>query len=208
MGFDKFELPFGERTFLQCVFEKLRDSVEGPIVAAASETTLERVRRIADAIDDSRLEVVVDELADSGPVEGIRCGLVALAGRARWGFVTGCDVPMLRSQVVDLLVDAAKDSRRQAVLPHRGARIYGITALYRTDIGTTIEAMIGRNELRVSDLAKYLDCRMIDVEQLREVDPQFDSIQNVNSPGQYLEYLRAHGLDCPQSILDQLAKSE
>jgi len=68
--------------------------------------------------------------------------------------------------------------------------------------------MTGRGELRVSDLSKHLDCRMIDVEELRAVDPQFDSMQNVNSPEQYLEFIRTQGLDCPQSILDQLAKSE
>jgi len=128
MGFDKFRLPFGERTFLQCVVEKLQDSVGGPIVAAASRSTHEQVQKIAQLIASPRLKVVVDNNRESGPVEGIRCGLAALEGQADWGFVTGCDVPLLRSQTIDLLVDVARDSTFQAVLPHRGARIYGITA--------------------------------------------------------------------------------
>ena len=65
--------------------------------------------------------------------------------------------------------------------------------------------MIQKGSLRVSDLSRNLNCRMIDVEEFRGADPEFDSMKNVNSPGQYLEFIQALGLDCPTTILEQLA---
>lgn len=207
MGFDKFLLPLGERTFLDCLLEKLTGSVTGPIVCSASTSTKKAIVEIVERIGGDKVRVVVDENQDCGPVEGIRVGLSALESEVEWAFVTGCDVPLLRPQVIALLVDATKEQEVEAVLPHRGERIYGITALYRTNIGATIDAMIEQGSLRVSDLARSLNCCMIDVDDFRSADPNFDSMKNFNSPEQYLDFIKAHGLDCPNSILEQLAKT-
>ena len=115
MGFDKFRLPLGERTFLECVVDRLADSVQGPIVCAASAATKSKVNEIAERIGGDRLRVVADENPDCGPIEGIRCGLSAIADDVDWAFVTGCDVPLLKPEIIQVLIDAANESEVDAV---------------------------------------------------------------------------------------------
>ena len=211
MGYDKFRLPFGDKTFLECVVEKLLGQIDGPIVASANTETLEEVRGIVDGISSERVSIAIDQKTDCGPIEGIRCGLQALSNHVPWAFVTSCDVPLIRPGIVsvlqEVLLELSDGSQPcDAVVPQHGSRIYGMTALYRTSIIATIEQMIDQGSLRVSDLSKAVSARMIDVQDLRSADPDLESMMNLNSPGQYFELIRSAGLECPPNILERLAK--
>ncbi|QEG21707.1 molybdenum cofactor guanylyltransferase [Mariniblastus fucicola] len=207
MGFDKFRLPLGDRTFLECVVSELLNVVDGPIIAAASKRTLEEVTKIRDQIGVDRFSVVVDQRDDSGPLEGIRVGLEAAGKCSRWAFVTSCDVPLICPAVLNVLQDALLASDMadvEAAIPMTTNRIYGMTAIYRCSAAEKVAAMIERKQLRVSDLAKELKTQQVNMEQIRAADPELDSMKNLNSPSQYLDFLRGRGLDCPASIEELL----
>lgn len=207
MGFDKFRLPLEGRTFLECVVEKLATVVDGPIIAAASERTASDVLKIKDSIDLDRFDVVVDERDDSGPMEGIRVGLEAAAKSAQWAFVTSCDVPLICPEVLRILQNSIKDidsPNFEAAMPTSSQRIYGMTAIYRCSVVSKVAAMVERRQLRVSDLATELNTKRISLEEIRKADPDLDSMKNLNSPSQYLEFLRRRGFDCPPEVEQQL----
>jgi len=203
MGFDKFRLPLGDRTFLECVVEKLATVVDGPIIAAASERTVGEVAKIKDSINEDRFQVVVDQRNDSGPLEGIRTGLIAAGKVAKWAFVTSCDVPLICPEVLGLLQNALRDtdaSDFEAAMPTSPKRIFGMTAIYQCAVVSTVAAMIEKRQLRVSDLATELKTKRISVEEIRKADPELDSMKNLNSPSDYLDFLRQRGFDCPAEI--------
>ena len=203
MGFDKFRLPLGDRTFLECVVEKLATVVDGPIIAAASERTAGEVAKIKDAMNEERFQIVVDQRNDSGPMEGIRVGLDAAGQVARWAFVTSCDVPLICPEVLGVLqnsIDEIDSPEVEAAMPTSPKRIFGMTAIYRCSVVSKVADMVERRQLRVSDLATELKTKRISVEEIRKADPELDSMKNLNSPSDYLEFLRQRGFDCPAEI--------
>lgn len=211
MGFDKFRLPLGDRTFLECVVEKLASVVDGPIIAAASERTVEEVTAIRDSLAIERFEVIVDQRNDAGPMEGIRAGLQQAGKVAKWAFVTSCDVPLICPEVLGVLQKALDDIDSpdiEAAMPTSPERIFGMTAIYRCSVVAKVAAMIERGDLRVSNLATELNTKRISVEEIRKADPKLDSMKNLNSPSDYLGFLRQRGFDCPADIEAQLTKPE
>jgi len=203
MGFDKFRLPLGDRTFLECVVEKLATVIDGPIIAAASERTVGEVTRIKDSLAIDRFEVVVDQRNDCGPMEGIRVGLEAAGRVSKWAFVTSCDVPLICPEVLGVLQSALNDvdsPEVEAAMPTSPKRIFGMTAIYRCSAVSKVAEMVKRGQLRVSDLATELSTKRISVEEIRKADPELDSMKNLNSPGDYLDFLRERGFDCPAEV--------
>lgn len=222
MGFDKFRLPLGDRTFLECVVEKLAMVIDGPIIAAASERTFAEVCKIKDLINEERFQVVVDQRNDSGPLEGIRVGLQAAGTVAQWAFVTSCDVPLICPQVLGVLQAALEETETEteietpkietpkieAAMPASPERIFGMTAIYRCDVASKVAGLIQRRQLRVSGLATELNTKRISLEEIRKADPKLDSMKNLNSPQDYLGFLRERGFDCPAEIEEKLVQSE
>ena len=197
MGFDKFRLPLGDRTFLECVVEKLATVVDGPIIAAASERTFAEVTKIKNAMNDDRFQVIVDDRNDSGPMEGIRVGLESAGKVAQWAFVTSCDVPLICPEVLSILQRSLSDSdssELEAAMPTSPKRIFGMTASYRCSVASKVADMIERRQLRVSDLATELKTKRISLEEIRKADPELDSMKNLNSPSDYLDFLRQRGI--------------
>lgn len=213
MGFDKFRLPLGDRTFLECVVEKLAMVIDGPIIAAASERTFAEVCKIKDLINEERFQVVVDQRNDSGPLEGIRVGLQAAGTVAQWAFVTSCDVPLICPQVLGVLQAALEETeietpKIEAAMPASPERIFGMTAIYRCDVASKVAGLIQRRQLRVSGLATELNTKRISLEEIRKADPKLDSMKNLNSPQDYLGFLRECGFDCPAEIEEKLVQPE
>ena len=205
MGFDKFRLPLGEQTFLESIVSRLFTVVDGPVIAVASPDTKQEVELIVSRIASDRLQMAVDQ-QDAGPLEGIRAGLEKADKESAWAFVTSCDVPLIEGSVLEVLQNAIENgaSDIEAVIPIRGERYFGMTALYRCDAHQKIVPMIEKGQLRVSYLATHLNSVLIDIEKVQEADPQLDSIRNLNSPNQYVEFLREKGFECLPDFQQQL----
>jgi molybdopterin-guanine dinucleotide biosynthesis protein A len=168
-----------EKTFLQTIVQTLH-SVTSPIVLVGQ-------------VDPSKHSlppeamIAVDENPDRGPLEGIRVGLKQLESRCQYAYVTSCDVPLLSPQLVTFLWQQLGD--HDGIVPFRGDRRYGMTAIYRTSMHASIEKRIAAGSLRVRDLTEGFNINQIPADNLRVVDPQLDSLTNVNSPDDYRRLL-------------------
>ena len=114
---------------------------------------------------------------------------------------------MIAPAVVARLLSIANsvDDDIEAIIPRSEQRVFGMTAMYRTDTHSKVDALIERNQLKVSGLASELKSKMIDIDILRQVDSQLDSVRNLNLPSQYLDFLREKGFSCPPEIQQQLS---
>ena len=91
-----------------------------------------------------------------------------------------------------------------AIVPVKGDRQYGMTAIYRTHLHTAVDQRIQQNKLRVCNLAEGFRVTNIDAEELRAVDPELDALTNINSAEDYFRLLKRFGQQCPKELLKRL----
>ena len=128
------------------------------------------------------------------------------ASGCEFAFVTSCDVPLLKPQLIRFLFEQLEG--HPAIVPVQGDRVFGMTAIYRTDQHVEIDDRIKSNQLRVSDLAAALDARCIKADELRKADPDLDSLTNINSVDDYRILLDRLGLECPPELAKAIGLDE
>ncbi len=194
LGIDKTQLIFQGQTFLERVVEMVQ-RVSARIVLVG-DTDFSR-HNLPDNV-----VITGDQQIGKGPLEGIRVGLQQLERQVPYAFVTSCDVPLIKTELIRYLFHQIGDY--QGVVPVNKSRVFGMTAIYRTELHPAIGQRIAKEQLRVSDLATAFFVNRIDVESLKVVDPDLDSLTNVNSARDYVELLQRFGLDCPEQFTDRL----
>lgn len=196
LGVDKTRLDFKGSTFLGQVVNQVRQACE-KVVVVVGDTDLSFHQLPDDIV------VACDQASGKGPLEGIRVGLEKLAADdtqtgCDYAFVTSCDVPLLQPALIGYLFDQLNGG--PAIVPVQGDRVFGMTAIYRTQFHVEIGERIKANNLRVSELATAFEANCIDAAQLREVDPNLDSLTNINSVDDYRSLLKRLGLRCPPEL--------
>lgn len=204
LGIDKTQLDFKGHTFLEQVVAQVAQVCGQVVVVGDTDLSFHVLP------DDVWL--ARDEEADKGPLEGIRVGLEQLAGgkdginQCEFAFVTSCDVPLLKPELIRYLFEQLK--QHAAVVPVQGDRVFGMTAIYRTDRYVEIEKRVQADQLRVSDLATALDARLLKADSLREIDPDLDSLTNVNSVDDYRNLLGRLKIQCPPELAKAIGLDE
>ena len=194
-GGGKALLTFQGKTFLEHVVTVVAAEVGPTIVVAAAGQRLP-------ALDGVR--VVHDRTPGAGPLAGIRDGLRAVlavdaaghaghAGHAaaeppRLAFVASCDVPLLRREVVRLLVAAAAESDALWTVPVVHGHRQVLVSVMRVELLSRIEAWLstGRRDLR----GLYKEMAQTDPQSVGEVteeackavDPTLESFVDIDTP--------------------------
>ena len=169
------------RTFLARVVEAVAAEVERVVVVAAA----------AQPVAAAGCLVVRDAEPGCGPLAGIRDGLEALAAErpaVPLAVVVSCDVPLLRREVVRLLVDKATVSRAAWTVPVVHGHRQGLVSVLRTDLVPRIGAWLaaGRRDVRglVDRIARDdpRGVRELAAAELMAVDPALESFLDVDTP--------------------------
>lgn len=206
MGSDKAWLPFGSETMLQRVVRICGEAVRPLVVVAAAGARLPELR--PDVI------VVHDRRPERGPLEGLAVGLSALAqveqpasdaGRTTAAYVTSCDVPFLLPAFIRRMIglldasDYASDyahpgfARAEIAAPKIDGRLHPLAAVYRLSVLPDLERRLAANQLRLTDLVEQLHARIVVERELRDVDPELQSLRNVNDLQEYRAAIEARG---------------
>jgi len=175
MGRPKPLLPFGTETMLARVVRLVREAVEPVVVVAAEEMDLPEL--------PPDVPVVHDRRPGRGPLEGLAAGLAALQPHVEAAFVTGCDVPFLRPQLIRRLMKLLAE--HDAVVLWVGERPEPLTAIYRTHLRGRVEGLLAAGESRPAALFELVSTRRVFPQELAEVDPRLESLFNVNTPEEY-----------------------
>ncbi len=190
MGRDKSQLPLGDRTFLHEIVRKIAPAVGRIVVVGNATQDLDKAaRELKTKQPTVEISFVTDQEPNRGPLEGIRVGLKHLEPLCSHAFVTGCDVPLIKPEFVQFLFDRIDNST--AIVPcSEDGKVFGMSAIYTTNLHPEIGDLIERNELRVSNLAKRFSAKRIWVDELRTIDPKLDSLMNINRVEDYENLLR------------------
>ena len=184
MGTSKALLPFGPETMLQRVV-RLLGTVVSPIVVVAAE---------AQALPELPAGIILarDKRQARGPLEGIRAGLKALPPDAHAAYITSCDVPLLVPGFVHRMIDLA-DGYDIAVTEIDGFA-HPLSAIYRRSALPHAEALLAEDQLRVSHLFARVRTRRVPTSEMMAVDPELQTLRNLNTKEDYLAALTQAGL--------------
>jgi len=192
MGHSKARLPFGSETMLERVVRLLRQ-VATPIVVVG-EYGSDR------EIDDEGVLWTVDERPDQGPLEGILAGLRELKkhGSCQAAYVTSCDVPLLQPAFVSAL--QARLAGQSAAVPKEDRFYHPLSAAYRLEVIPTIEQLLRDDQRRPAFLFQRVATHEVPVDKLREVDPELDTLRNLNHPEDYFAALQRAVIEVTEDV--------
>ncbi len=123
-----------------------------------------------------------------GPLQGLAAGLKALPGWADAAYLSSCDAPFLRPAFVRRLIDLI--GAAVVCVPRVGGRRHPLAAVYRLEAAEAVDRLLAENRLRTSFLFDAVPTRVVEADELAEVDPTFETLRNLNTPEDYEAALR------------------
>lgn len=165
---------------ISCVIDACHAaSVDELLVVVSTDEQREGLLRIL----PRGTRVLIDELERyqiSGPLLGMITGLEYV--RATRSFITGCDTPLLRADLIDYLFSRSVKGVDAVVPRWPNGYIEPLQAVYT--VGSTLRAARivvdqGRRDLR-SLLGTLKGVEYISTEELMRIDPKLVSFLNVN----------------------------
>jgi molybdopterin-guanine dinucleotide biosynthesis protein A len=113
----------------------------------------------------------------------LAAGLNALRGQADAAYLSSCDVPFLRPAFVRRLIDLLEDAF--ICVPHVGEHHHPLAAVYRVAVADAVNRLLTENRLRPFFLFEAMPTRVVEAAELEDIDPTFQSLRNLNTPGDY-----------------------
>ena len=188
MGRPKAWLPFGPEVMLQRVV-RLLGEVAGPIVVVAAPG--QEVPELPGGV-----AIVRDPVSDRGPLQGLAAGLSALPDDLELAYASSTDAPFLRPAWVTRLVELIGD--RDLAIPEIGGYLHPLAALYRKrTVLPVVEGLLAEGRLRPVFLLDVLRALRVDAAELEVVDPNLETLRNLNTPEEYDRALLDAGFGLP-----------
>jgi molybdopterin-guanine dinucleotide biosynthesis protein A len=183
MGRPKAWLPFGKELMLPRVVRLLGEAATPIVVAAAADQILPYL--------PAEIEIIRDEEPERGPLQGLAAGLEALRGRADAAYLSSCDVPLLQPAFVRRMVESL--GGHDIAVPEVGGFRHPLAAVYRVEVAAIAARLLAEGRLRPAFLFDQARTRIVRPEELADVDPDFRSLRNLNTPAEYEAALGAAG---------------
>lgn len=186
MGRDKATLPFGPDLMLQRVVRLLSTVVDvnDIVVVSAADQTLPEL--------PSQVSLACDHRESRGPLEGLSAGFAALPRHVDAAYATSCDVPLLIPALVTRMFELLGEF--EIVVPRENEQFHPLAAVYRPSVVPVIQQLLAADQLRLRFLFDKSNTRYVDVDELRDVDPDLRTLMNLNQPEDYQLALKTAGL--------------
>ena len=198
MGLPKLALPFGPEVMLQRIVRLLREACTSVVVVAAPGQELPK------SPDD--LIVTRDKREGRGPLEGLSAGLAALPEDVEAAYATSCDVPLLVPAFVRRMFELLGD--HAAAVPVSGGFQHPLAAVYRPSVLEPIDRLLAADRLRPAFLFESVATRRVTEAELRDVDPELNTLKNLNQPADYLAALAQAGFAAPADVAAKLREQD
>jgi molybdopterin-guanine dinucleotide biosynthesis protein A len=159
------------------------------------------------------VSVADDPLEGKGPIQGIAAGLAALRGRADIAFVSSTDMPFLHPAFIRRVLRVLHDSETTDVaLPVARGFKQPLAAAYRVSLADTAERLVQEDRLRPAFLFDECTVEQLDDDALKTdpvlaaLDPDLDSVVNLNTPVDYQEARARPAPEVTVQLFGTLAK--
>ena len=170
MGHDKATLLAGAETFLDRAIRVARE-IAGDVIVVA---------RASQAIPPG-VRVVNDPVEDLGPLAGIAAGLSS--SQTDLNIVIACDMPLIKSAVLQRLVDAIAGHDACVAVVDGHASV--LCAVYRSRVAPIAKQMLDHGERRVMAFVDRIKTKRVDAALLRDIDPDLETFFSCDTPEAY-----------------------
>ena len=185
MGTPKAALEWHGSTLLGRTVGIMARAASGPVVV---------VRAVGQDLPELPEGTLVadDQHEGKGPLQGIAAGLAALTGRADVAFVSSTDMPFLHPAFIRRMLRVLEDGDGPDVaLPAARGHKQPLAAAYRVSLAGAAERLVKQDRLRPAFLFDECQVETLDDAALKRdpvlaaLDPDLDSLLNVNTPADY-----------------------
>jgi molybdopterin-guanine dinucleotide biosynthesis protein A len=141
---------------------------------------------------DGRVTIVRDPISGRGPLQGLAAGLVALPAEPDIVFATATDVPFLEPAWITHMAGLMGD--HDLIIPFVSGYYHPLAGLYRRSaVLSAIEQLLAEDRLRPIFLVEMVKSRVVGQADLESVDPDLQTLRNLNFPGDYQRALADAG---------------
>jgi molybdenum cofactor guanylyltransferase len=133
----------------------------------------------------SELRVIDDDFPGAGPLGGIATAL--RASEAEWNLIVACDLPYLKREWLEFLIERALRSDADAVLPMNERGAEPLCAMYRKRAEAAIRAALDRGTRKVTYGLAKVRTEFIEPAEWKGFDSDGLLFKNMNSPADYEE---------------------
>lgn len=174
MGRDKALLELAGEPMIVRTARLLR-SVVGSATAVGSPEIYQRFR----------LRVIRDEWPGAGPLGGIATAL--RASGAAWNLVVACDLPHLTKEWLVFLVERARASKAEAVVPMSARGSEPLCAMYNRSCEAAVWLALDRGVRKITEGLAHLHVEYLEPGEWKVFDPDGLLFKNMNSAQDYEE---------------------
>jgi molybdopterin-guanine dinucleotide biosynthesis protein A len=208
MGTPKAALEWYGSTLLRRTVGIMARATSGPVVVVrAAGQDLPELPEGTLVADDPR--------EGRGPVQGIAAGLGALTGRADVAFISSTDMPFLHPAFIRRVLRVLEDSEDTDVaLPVARGYKQPLAAAYRVSLAGPAERLVKEDRLRPAFLFEECQVQPLDDAALKQdpllaaLDPDLDSVLNVNTPEDYAAARARPAPEITVQLFGTLAKGD
>ncbi len=178
-GTEKYRLSFAGETLLQRICRIVQPEVSRILIVASVDQQIPH--------SETNIQVLQDEISDAGPLAGIAQALTYLQtidDPSVAAFVTSCDVPLLKPELISLL-RIQLEEEFDAVVVRDSDFTQPLCAIYRTTAAATAARLIASGQCRVAALPENLRTCWLPLDAIPSVDPELESFINCNTPEDY-----------------------
>ena len=145
MGRDKSEILIDKRSFLEIQLEKLM-SLGLPAIYVSGK-----------ASPCSFAESIPDVIPEMGPLGGLYSYFLHCSPAYEKALVLGVDIPLIRVNTLQSLINAHKNSGHQATVLSRKGIMEPLIAVYNTSSSLILKELIDEGDLSVKSFIRSLD---------------------------------------------------
>ncbi|MCE8424117.1 MAG: molybdenum cofactor guanylyltransferase [Candidatus Methanoperedens sp.] len=172
---EKALIDINGRPLITYVIDSLLKAVDNIIISVRDDAQGELL-----APHVQKYEFAYDSYENTGPLSGILSGL--LACEDEYCFIVACDMPFINEKVVKLLFKETED--HEAALPRwSDGFVEPLHAVYQCKpmIRETKRAIESGENIILAPISR-LKVNYVNVENIKELDPQLKTFINVNTP--------------------------
>ena len=187
MGRPKHLLPFGNECVLQRVVRIVSDVVDTVAVVHGIDQSL--------PVLPNSIQTIQDLNEHRGPLAGIARGLALLPVDVEAVYISGCDTPLLCPEFIQAMINHLGNA--DCAVPLEERFLHPLASVYRKHLAEHAQQLIDSDQLRPRCLIEKVNHNLIPVDTLRAVDPELNSLQNMNDEQAYqqlLSYAQKTGL--------------
>lgn len=156
------------RRLIEIIIEKLKVLFKEIIV----------VTNFPEGYKHLEVRVVKDIIPHCGPLGGLYSGLKE--SKSHYNFVTGCDMPFLKTSLIKHLVDNCRGS--EVTIPKFDGFLEPLCAVYSKNCLGAIREELNENNLAIRSIFSKVRVKYIPKKDLLRLDLDLVSFFNINTP--------------------------